>query len=419
VKRIICIILVILLMFATLGLYLWGIVMNGDAPSDKLLQFLAIEFSALATLIRVIKGTGHKRRNLSFYERHYADQLGRAFENDPKIRRQLLEAIRLYNENKFDDAIENLLQLKRCCRNTQDRQAVLMFTALCYSDSNQSEKAISEYEKLLEENPYHNSALGNLAILYMQQGNYAAAEPLYQRAIDAAPEEGLGYHNLASLYYRMNDYDRAIDLFQKALEKKHTLYQAAATLSIIFALRGETQESRKFFEQAVTNGQNAQNLRTTIDRRLSEQEEIRQFARHISQKTARFDGDILITDPTFFINSNEDWETCKHGERLDLLGIQSFLTFSQGDAVGTTLINTENDDILGEFASDSCMVSVILLSEVLAYRSNALKDIPSDCYTVIHDFHGIIRAEMDEENHATSCWKLIGEGNIPFESIFD
>ena len=412
-KRIIIIILVILLMVAALGFYLWEIITKGE--SDNLLSLLAVEFSLLATLIRLFKREGRGRKPLSFYEHHYTQELGRAFDTQPKNKKKLLTAIRLYNENKFDPALDILKELYRECRNTYDKQAVLMFTALCYNDSDRAPLAIQHYENLLIENPDHNSALGNLAILYTECGKYAEAERLYLRAIDNAPEEGLGYHNLASLYYRMGEYGRAIDLAHTALEKKQNFYQASALLSILYALCDDPNRSQQFFEQAVTHGQNAKNLRATIDRKLAEREAIRQYEREFTSRSLRFDGDIVITDPTYVVFNNDDWNKCSYGENLTALGIQTYLTFGHGDCVGTTIVNTESDDVLGEFASDSAMVSVILLSELLAYNPHALDKTDPSCYTVISDFHGTVSAQVIPDD-VDQYWKLVGEGNVCFES---
>ena len=415
-KRIILIVLVILLMAAALGFYLWEIVTKGE--SDNLLSLLAVEFSLLATLVRLFKKERRVRRPLTFYEHHYAPELGRAFDNQPKNKKKLLAAIRLYNENKFDPSLDMLRELYRECRSTYDRQAVLMFTALCYNDSNRESSAIEYYEKILIENPDHSSALGKLAILCTECGKYTDAERLYLRVIDNSPEEGLGYHNLASLYYRMGDYSQAISLAHTALEKKQNFYQASALLSILYALCDDTKRSQQYFEQAVTHGQNAQNLRATIDRRLAEREEIRRYEQELAGRSLQFDGDIVITDPTYVVYNHEDWNKCEFGENLAALGIRTYLTFGHGDCVGTTVINTESDEIFGEFASDSCMVSVILMSELLAYNPQALEKTDPSCYTIIRNFHGTVSALAipdDEDQY----WKLVGNGNICFETCPD
>ena len=415
-RKTICLILVIALMISALGFYLWEIITKG--ASDNLLSLLAVEFSLLATLVRVMKGGKRGRRPLSFYEQHYAKELGRAFENHPKNRKKLLGALRLYNENRFDFAIDDLKSLYRECRSTYDRQAVLLFTALCYDDSECNDDAIEKYEALLAENPDQTTALGNLAILYMGGGKYSEAEKLYLHAMDIDPEEALTYHNLASLYYRMRDYERAKNFAHSALEKKQNMYRASALLSILYALCNDAEKSQYYFEHAVSNGQNARNLRATIDRKLEEQEEFKRYERDLAGRCRQFDCDIVITDPTYFVKSQDDWLKCRHGEELEVLGISTYLTFSHGDCIGSVLINSDNNEILGDFASDSGMVSIVSLPELLAYDIDALRQTHPSCYTIIKDFRGTIKSQLtpDDENQ---YWKLVGEGNIRFETIND
>ena len=412
-RKIICIILVIVLMIAAVGFYLWEIITKGE--SDNLLTLLAVEFSMLATLIRISKGGRRGRKPLSFYEQHYRKELGRAFEDHPKNRKKILGALRLYNENRFDFAISDLKTLYRECRNTYDRQAVLLFTALCYDDSQRKDEAMEEYEALLVENPDHTTALGNLAILYMGDGRYAEAEKLYLRAMDIAPQEALGYHNLASLYYRMRDYERAKSFAHTALEKKQNMYQASALLSILYALCDDPRMSQHYFEDAVSNGQNARSLRATIDRKLKEREEFKRYERDLNGKGCHFDGDIVITDPTYFVKSQDDWEKCHYGEALDALGISTYLTFPHGDAIGSVLICSNTNETLGEFSSDSGMVAIVSLTELLSYDVNALKQTHTSCYTIIKDFHGTVRPQLTPDDN-DQYWKLVGEGNICFET---
>ncbi len=408
--------LIIAFMLAVLGLYVWELTTTGE--SDNLITLIAVEVSMTAALFRLFKGGRSGRRSASFYEQRYAKETLRAFEGRNQERKRLFNVARLYNEQKYDKALDILRELKRDCRNTYDKQAVMLFTALCYSDSGNSSAAEEEYEKLLLENPENGYALGNLGVLCIENGQNARAEELYQKMIALDPNDPLGYHNLASLYYRVHEYERAVELAKKALEKKQNFYQAAALLSILCALLGRSEDSCQYFKLAVANGQNAQNLRFTIDRRLTEQREVRRFAKELSGRRQDFDGDIIITDPCYIAKNSEEWDSCKYGQDLSAIQIRSFITFEHGDSVGTTLINTDTDEIIGEFASDSGMVSVMLLSEVEAHYPQALKTIAPSCYTIIRNFQGTISASSIPDND-DQYWKLTGEGNINFESAPD
>lgn len=130
----------------------------------------------------------------------------------------------------------------------------------------------------------------------------------------------------------------------------------------------------------------------------------------------KFDGDILITDPCYIIRteSKNDWADCGYGEKLDEIGIPTFFTSKNGDLVETVIKSCHSDEVLGNFCSDSGMVSVMLLSEVLAYNPDYNKRLSKECYTIIHDFHGSVeRVNIQDSKY----WKLVGKGNINFTTI--
>ena len=84
-----------------------------------------------------------------------------------------------------------------------------------------------------------------------------------------------------------------------------------------------------------------------------------------------FDGDIIITDPCYIIpdGSHEDWRKCNFGYKMELLGINKYMTRDTlyGDW-SCTVYNTDAKEEIGEFCADAGLVSVLNLSEVLAYN---------------------------------------------------
>lgn len=127
-----------------------------------------------------------------------------------------------------------------------------------------------------------------------------------------------------------------------------------------------------------------------------------------------FCGDIIVTDPCYIVLSNEDWVDSQFGECLEELGFETFLTFDRGDSVGEKLINRKNGEVLGNFCTDSCMVSVMLLSELLEYNPEFSESLANHCYTIVRDFDGVIERVDLEDGY----WMLEGRGNIEFCTVF-
>jgi hypothetical protein len=182
----------------------------------------------------------------------------------------------------------------------------------------------------------------------------------------------------------------------------------------------------------------------------------------------KFKGDIIITDPCYIMrrdtegNGNrDDWDKSGYGDNMEVLGIKTFLTSGTeyGDWSCTTVKDTKESEtiivklntnynklwnahnnpegkdevlinnleaerkeledsgkefILGEFCADAGLVSVFLLSEVLAYNPKFDYHLNKPwTTTLIKDFDGDIEITHrgEGENREVS---VVGKGNINF-----
>ena len=188
----------------------------------------------------------------------------------------------------------------------------------------------------------------------------------------------------------------------------------------------------------------------------------------------RFDGDIIITDPCYIVKKQDmstspkwedfmdrpsyagmshkelvecgfferqkkmdaaeeewrklhpdDWEICEYGEKMENLGLSTFLSASTiyGDW-GCTTFNSDTKEIIGEFCADSGRVGVFLLEEVLKYNPNFDYHINRPWTTTfIKDFHGTVELHLNRKNNdrfnsdvnmVDDEVEVIGKGNINF-----
>ncbi len=117
---------------------------------------------------------------------------------------------------------------------------------------------------------------------------------------------------------------------------------------------------------------------------------------------SKFCGDVLITDPCYVVKER-DWERSKFGAHMKELGIKNYLYEGTvyGDWSCTTFKGSrpkvldeeelEYMDILGRFCADAGLVSVFLLSEVLAYNPKYDDHLTKPhVVTWIKDFNGEI-----------------------------
>lgn len=133
----------------------------------------------------------------------------------------------------------------------------------------------------------------------------------------------------------------------------------------------------------------------------------------------KFQGDIIITDPMYIIpyDSENDWHTCEYGENMEALGITTYITHDHGDCAGQDLLDGDLFEqgiikIKGSFGHDSCMVSVMLLSEVLAYNPTALENTGKGNYALIKQFDGEVTVEeFEAPPESCECWRFRFRGN--------
>lgn len=113
-----------------------------------------------------------------------------------------------------------------------------------------------------------------------------------------------------------------------------------------------------------------------------------------------FDGDILITDPCYFIRQDEvnDWERSDYGYDLYELGFSTYLVqdnlYGDWDCV---VRNSDTDDLMGRFCADAGLVCCVYLDEVLKYNPLFMKKLEKKNFlgTVIKNFRGKVQFKIN------------------------
>lgn len=128
----------------------------------------------------------------------------------------------------------------------------------------------------------------------------------------------------------------------------------------------------------------------------------------------------------------DDWIVCDYGDNMEALGIHTYMTHSTlyGDWSCTTY-DKDTKKPIGEFCADAGLVSVFLMSEVIAYNPDMEEWVKNHpwCATVIPNFEGdvsfiIVHREGTYEED-TEYWKkgepwtddsliVEGTGNVNF-----
>lgn len=116
----------------------------------------------------------------------------------------------------------------------------------------------------------------------------------------------------------------------------------------------------------------------------------------VTDMEMEFDGDIVITDPCYFIQDSNDWYRYGYGENLNELGFTNYMTRSTlyGDW-SCTVLDRKTREELGTFCADAGLVGVYLLDEIMKYNPG-YKDVKENHWsaTCIRNFKGIVEFKV-------------------------
>ena len=117
-----------------------------------------------------------------------------------------------------------------------------------YMQSGQFDKAIPEFEAVLQMQPEQVSALTNLGVAYYNVGRLDDAIAQYQKALALAPGDADIHSNLAAAYVQKSQLDQALAEYQKAIDINPELHQAYFGLGVVHLQLGKNDEAIAAFE---------------------------------------------------------------------------------------------------------------------------------------------------------------------------
>ncbi|MBQ2716604.1 MAG: DUF1963 domain-containing protein [Clostridia bacterium] len=261
------IIIILLVMAAVIALTLSDLSKNDwKIDAGALTKPGLVMAGLILSLVKLLTRSGNSR-SLRMYEKAYEKEIGSAFSRSDtkKYKSKLLSALALYNDDDYTAAIKVLSDLEKVCNTADDYSAVLLFKALCFTDSGNPKAAVSEYETLLKYNEKHSQAWSNLGLLHNKLGHREESLKCYENAVKYDPENAAAYNNLAQGYVSDCKWEKVIEPALRALELKSNMYQADSALTIAYYALGNVEESKKHFEHAVANGAKAENLMRVLD----------------------------------------------------------------------------------------------------------------------------------------------------------
>jgi len=112
-----------------------------------------------------------------------------------------------------------------------------------YIKAGQFDKAVAEFEAVLQFEPERVSALTNLGVAYYNVGRLDDAIAQYQKALAVGPDDSDIHSNMAAAYVQKNDLAQALAEYQKAIQINPKLAQAHFGLAVVYLQQGQNDQA--------------------------------------------------------------------------------------------------------------------------------------------------------------------------------
>ena len=124
------------------------------------------------------------------------------------------EGEKLYNEKKYDEAIE---KFKIVLKNNPNNNVALHFLGRIYHEKGDKERAISYYEKAARNNIDDSVSVLYIGQIYFEMKDMKNAMEYYNIAVDMAPHYALALYNRGTLYGMQNEYEKALEDLNRSI----------------------------------------------------------------------------------------------------------------------------------------------------------------------------------------------------------
>lgn len=255
-----------------------------------------------------VMGNGQTREQLIEQVKTYADSGDNV--NAEKVTKQLIDLDSKYGGNyiywsnlgtfqrksgKQKDALDSYNKSIKL----NDKFAISYTNrAKLYSDSKETDKAVKDYNAALTIEPFNQTALLDLGMMYVKQGDFVTARTFFEKLLSKYPDdygaasnlanikkrqgefsealvdfsklianhptEVILYNNRADLYLKLKEYDNAIKDIDKALEINPDYLVAIITKGEIYYDKGDYGNACKYFNLGISKGFQKERIATYL-----------------------------------------------------------------------------------------------------------------------------------------------------------
>jgi|WetSurMetagenome_2_1015567.scaffolds.fasta_scaffold120628_2 tetratricopeptide (TPR) repeat protein len=136
-------------------------------------------------------------------------------------------------------------------RNYSDNRQVHYLRALLNQRTGELDKAINDYQFLIEHELADAKVYNNLASIYAQKDNFTKAKDLYSQAIKENYSMAEAHNNLADLYLREDAYEQALLEYEKVIAFEPKNARALYNLGVVYMKKGDFAQAREKWEKVL------------------------------------------------------------------------------------------------------------------------------------------------------------------------
>ena len=143
-------------------------------------------------------------------------------------------------QQDYKTAEEKLIQALAIVK---DDPMLLTKLAGIYSETDQYDKALEIYSRVVELRPSDAFVYISIGSIYENQGKYPEALQAYNKAMEIFPDYRYNYLNIANVQYQLRDYKSAINSYNKFLSTYTQHWEARESLASSLLANGDFQKA--------------------------------------------------------------------------------------------------------------------------------------------------------------------------------
>lgn len=197
------------------------------------------------------KGSKGSKGGKSVEER-YASQLGGIFDYSSRLRKKLIDAVKLFDNEEYSAAIEAYNKLLEKSETTRDYCGIQKLIANAWRCEKNVEMELAAYHAALERDPGNYRLWRDLGRRQSQLGMKEQAEESWKKDAQLS-SSSTPYENLAELCNHQGRYDDAVEYARKALRINSRSKEAYMQLCHSYKGLGDSQKVEESIKEYVRN----------------------------------------------------------------------------------------------------------------------------------------------------------------------